>query len=178
MSKIKINDFKKMSKIGEIDSFEIDGQKIEYKKSISCSEKANIVLSIITSAYNCEERNFIEISINIMLKYMILKNYITNISFPKKTFGDSKEDDAEYIVDICVSSGIYRELIDKIDDEYFDILDLLNDTKEQKLRENNLTNFLYNMLNEFKDFSPEKADEMMKSLDKIKENETFKALIK
>jgi len=164
---MKVNEFREMSKINEKGEFTANGQLIEYKKNITYAEKVNIVYSVLENSFDAESNIYNRISIDSILKYLILTKYITNINFPKKKTDEGTIDNVEEIVDICFSSGIYQELIKNIKNDYEHILFLLDGKIEEQKEENHFTNILGKIVKQIQDLDEGKLEEMAKKASKL-----------
>jgi hypothetical protein len=173
MNKMKVNEFRELSRIGEIGELTVNGKIIKYKKYIPYADKLNIVYTVLENSFDAEENIYNRISLDTTLKYMILVNYIHDVNFPKHKVGDDMLNDVEQIIDIGISSGIYSELIDNIKDDYEHIIELLKGKIEESNESKHFSNMMGKIINQISELDEGKLDELT---NKVKDLDAFRAM--
>jgi soluble cytochrome b562 len=173
MNKMKVNEFRELSRIGEIGELTINGKFIKYKKYLPYTDKLNIVYTVLENAFDPEENIYNRISLDTTLKYMILVNYIDGVNFPRHKVGDEMLNDVEEIINIGISSGIYKELVENIEDDYNHIMELLQGKIEESNETKHFSNMMSKIINQISELDEGKLDDLA---DKVKNLDAFRSI--
>ena len=173
MSKIKVNDLKKLAK--EVNDIEIlyvtideTGEifyEVSIKQYLNYLDKINLVSSMYNSAINNEdELQVIDCNVlDMVYKVLVVQEY-SNINLPQTTSEDgTKSADIVLAHDLLLKSGLYEKVYNAIPEFERYELDValrsyITKKEERYERENTLPNIVKNILNGLVDKIPS-ADE-------------------
>ena len=155
MTKIKVNDLKKLAKeVNDIETINVGEFSIEVKQYLDCLDKINLVSSIYNSAVDTEdELQVIDYNVlDMVYKVLIIQEY-ANINLPQTTGEDgTKSIDIVLAHDLLLKSGLYEKIYSTIPELERDELDValrsyITKKEERYERENTLPNIVKNILN-------------------------------